>query len=304
MELRHLKTFIAVSEDLSFRRAAERLHVTQPALSVQVRDLERAIGVRLLERDTHRVALTPAGRRFLEDGRQLLRDLEDSVRNTQRIGRGEAGQLSIGFVPSLGHGLMPGILKTFRQSYPDLDLRLSEADTSQQITALLEHRLDLGFIGLGLSGRTSDLELELVLEEKLVAAVPSGSSITRRSGRSSKTLPLKALAGENFVLSARQNAPIYNPWILALCQQAGFQPRALREIGQPITVLNYVAAGMGVSVLPAQFSRMSTVGVDFMPLHKSVAKYRYYAAWSPGNPHPAIANFVAVARREGMSLKG
>lgn len=303
MELRHLRYFEAVAEELNFRRAAQRLNVTQPSLSMQIRQLEEEMEARLLERDTHRVSLTPAGRHFLEDCRRILRDAADSTRNAQRISRGETGQLSIGFVASLGHGLLPRVLSAYRKKFPGVELRLTEMDTTQQIEALIARRLDLGFVGLGLPAESSDLQLTLVAEEKLVAVLPQDHPLAQRGGRPAKSIRLRALSGEKFLLSARQNAPIYNPWIIALCQQAGFQPHEVQELGQPVTVLNYVAAGLGVTVLPAQFSRFSTVGVSFVPLTAPAPTYRYYAAWSPKNQHSALHHFVEIAREKAREAR-
>jgi len=297
MELRHLRYFEAVAEELNFRRAARRMNVTQPSLSTQIRQLEEEMQARLLERDTHRVSLTPAGRRFLEDCRKLLRDAAESARTARRISRGEAGQLAIGFVASLGHGLLPRVLRAYRKKYPDVDLRLAEMDTTEQIEALAARRLDVGFIGLGLPRETSDLSLELVAEEKLVAVLPQDHPLATADGRAVASVPLRALEGERLLLSARQSAPIYNPWILTLCQQAGFQPYDVQEAGPPVTVLNYVAAGMGVTVLPAQFSRVPMAGVRFVPLADPAPVYRYYAAWRSQNGHVALRHLVEIARR-------
>lgn len=295
MELRHLRYFVAVAEELNFRRAAARMNVTQPSLSTQIRQLEEDVGARLLQRDTHRVSLTPAGLSFLEDCRRLLRDAGDSARNALRISRGEAGQLSIGFVPSLGHGLFPRVLRAYRKRFPNVALSLSEMDTGQQIEALASRRLHLGFIGLGLPRETSDLELTLVAEEKLVVVLPEDHPLTRQGRSRAASVRLRALAGERLLLSARQNAPIYNPWIVTLCQQAGFQPHDVQEMGQPVTVLNYVAAGLGFTILPAQFGRLQTFGVRFIPLREPTPVYRYYVAWSPGNTHSALHHFIKIA---------
>lgn len=304
MELRHLRYFLAVAEELSFRRAAERLHLTQPSLSEQIRQLEAEIGARLLDRDTHRVSLTPAGRNFMDNARRILHEAEDAGRMARRIAQGEAGQFSIGFVASLGHGLLPGILRAYREKYPDVELRLTEMDTTQQIEALHAHQLDLGFVGLGLASKEiTDLELATIREERLVAVLPQDHPLIAHGRHGTKPLPLSALAKERFLLGSRQNAPVYNPWLIVLCQQAGFQPHVVQEIGQPVTVLNYVAAGLGITILPAQFSRLSTVGVSFIPLARPVPRYRYCAAWSPKNKHSALVHFIEIAKQVARKLK-
>lgn len=292
MELRHLRYFVAVAEELNFRRAADRVHISQPSLSTQIRQLEESIGAPLLNRSTHHVSLTPAGRSFLEDCQRILRDTQDSARSAQRIGRGEAGQLSIGYVGSLGYGVLPAMLRAYRASYPDVNLRLVEMDTTAQIQALTDGQLDLGFVGLGLATQASELELELAAEEKLVAILPDSHPLARRT-----TLRLPELSREKLYLSARENAPIYNPWVLALCQQAGFQPPQVCEVDQLITVLNYVAAGLGVSIVPAQYGRLFTIGVRYVSLNSPTPRYRYYTAWRPQNQHPAVRHFVEIVRQ-------
>lgn len=304
MELRHIRYFTAVAEELSFRKAAERLNVTQPSLSEQIRQLEAEIGARLLDRDTHHVALTAAGRSFLESAAKILREAEDGSRTARRIAQGETGQLSIGFVASLGHGLLPGILRAYREKFPDVELRLAEMETTQQIEALNAKQLDLGFVGLGMpSKEITDLELLTIREEKLVAVVPQDHPLATSVRYRKKALPLAALAKERLLLGARQNASLYNPWLIVLCQQAGFQPHVVQEIGQPVTVLNYVAAGLGVTILPAQFSRLPTVGVRFLPLAKPVPSYRYCATWSSQNKHSALSHFIEIARQVARKLK-
>ena len=298
MELRHARYFVTVSEELNFRRAAERLHLAQPSLSTQIRLLEEDVGVQLLERDSHKVELTPAGRSFLEGCRRLLQDAEDCGRTARRIARGESIPLSLGFVPSLAHGFLPRVLRLFRQRFPDMQLFLTEMDSTAQIEQIAGHRIDLGFIGLGLPKDIPELEIVAVAEERLVAAIPQDHPLAHKSR---KAIPLKALANERFLLGSRVNAPVFNPWIIVLCQQAGFQPHVVQESGQPITVLNYVAAGLGVTIVPEQFSRLVTAGLRFIPLARPTPRYRYCAARMRNNRNPVVEYFIQIAREVGNS---
>jgi len=207
MELRHARYFVAVAEELNFRRAAERLHLTQPSLSTQIRSLEEDVGVQLLERDSHKVALTPAGRGFLEGCRRLLQDADNYRRAARRIARGESVPLSIGFVPSLAHGLLPRVLRLFRKRFPEVELFLNELDSTAQIEQIAENRIDLGLIGLGLSKAMPELEIVPVAEERLVAALPQDHSLAQKTR---KSIPLKVLADERFLLGSRLNAPVFN----------------------------------------------------------------------------------------------
>ena len=293
MELRHLRAFVAVAERLHFRRAAEVLRMSQPALSSQIRALEEAVGARLLERTTHRVALTPAGRRFLADARRLLRGAEDAAVAARRQAAGEIGEITLGFVPSLTYHLLPLLLQRFRQAMPEVELRLREMDTAQQIDALISHQLDLGFIGLGHTRETEDLQLALVGEEQLVAVLAEGHPLLRRRRAS---LALRELADTPLYLAARESAPLFNPWIVVLCQQAGFQPKIVREEGQPATTISYAAAGMGATILPAQYAQLRPPGVCFVPLARPVPRYRYFAAWAESHAHPARSRFIELAR--------
>ena len=306
MELRHLRYFVAVAEELNFRRAAARLRLAQPPLSTQVRQLEEEIGTRLLERNSHKVSLTAAGQVFLESCRRILRDTDDAACAARRAARGEVGRLAIGFVASLSQGVLPAVLRAYRQRYPQVELSLAEMDSTQQLEELGAGRLDLGFIGLGLPRETPDLELAVVAEERLVAALPQDHPLAR-GGRAGRSLPLSALAHERFYLAARQNAPVFNPWLVVLCQQAGFQPNVVQEADRPATLLAYVAAGFGVTILPAQYSRMVDSGVVFLPLARPVPSYRYCAAWrrQTGALHlPVLEHFIETAREvAGMGKK-
>lgn len=297
MELRHLRYFIAVAEELNFRRAAERLHVSQPALSTQVRQLEEELEAKLLERDTHHVSMTAAGQDFLENARRILRDCEDAALSAHRICQGKAGKLSVGFVDSLGQELLPKILRAYRRQSPNVELCLQEMDTTRQIEALNGRDLDVGLIGLGLSAEISDLQLTTIAEEELVAVLPEDHELLYDDPVS---LQLSALSGERFYLADREGAPLYNPWIFVLCQQAGFAPQVVEESGTPGAVLGYIAAGLGVTILPAQFGRVPTVGVRFIPLAAPAPQYRYCVAWSPKNEHLALRNFVRTAESVGL----
>jgi DNA-binding transcriptional LysR family regulator len=174
-------------------------------------------------------------------------------------------------------------------------------DSTAQIEQIANHRIDLGFIGLGLPKDIPELEIVVVSEERLVAAIPQDHPLAHKSR---KAIPLKALANEPFLLGSRVSAPVFNPWIIVLCQQAGFQPHVVQESGQPMTVLNYVAAGFGITILPAQFSRLVTTGVCFIPLAQPTPGYRYCAARMRNNRNPALAHFIRIACEVGKGVGG
>ncbi|MBV8642010.1 MAG: LysR family transcriptional regulator, partial [Verrucomicrobia bacterium] len=273
MELRHLRYFVAVADELNFRRAAERLHISQPPLTTQLRQLEEEIGAKLLERDSHHVALTAAGDVFLQSCRQLLRDADTAAQAARRAARGETGRLAISFIASLAHGIVPTLLRNYRRRFPDVELILAEMDTSQQLEELRERRLDVGLMGAWLPLENTELESVVIAEEPLIAALPEDHSLAQ-----CRSLQLSALAHEKIVLASQRNASGYNRWLIRICEKAGFKPQIAREsYRRTTTVLNYVAAGFGVTIVPAQFSRVPTSGIVFVPLARHTPLYRYCA---------------------------
>lgn len=291
-----MRYFVAVAEELNFRRAAERLRISQPTLSTQIRQLEEFLGVVLLDRDTQRVEMTSAGAEFLEECRRLLREVDGMVLRVQQSGIQIPQRLSIGFVASLGHGFMPLLLRSFHQQFPDVLLRLQEMDTSQQTLALRDGRLDLSFMGLGQPTDFEDLRMEMVVSKPLLAFLPFNHPLAAEYRKSKCPLPLKMLSREAFVLAARATAPLYNPWLIVLCQRTGFQPQIYQESGQPTTVLNYVAAGLGVTILPAQFADLRTAGTMPVPLAAPIPYYQYFAAYSQARSNPLIEAIIQLAK--------
>ena len=291
MELRHVRYFVAAAEELSFRKAAERLHVSQPALSVQIRQLEDELGAPLLARDRHHVALTAAGRVFLDHGRRLLRAADEAARAAGRAARGETGRLAIGFIAQLSYEWLPMVLRSFRRRHADVEISLTELTPTRQIEELVDRRIDLGIIGLGLPEPHEELEIAVMSEERLVVALPLGHPLARR-----RTLALAALAREPFIFTSRVDAPAFSPWLMRLCQQAGFEPRIALETDRSPSALNYVAAGFGVALFPAQIGRLAMPAVRFVPLDRSTPKYRLCVAWRKDNDSPALERFLATAR--------
>ncbi|MBW4640660.1 MAG: LysR family transcriptional regulator [Gloeocapsa sp. UFS-A4-WI-NPMV-4B04] len=202
MELRHLHYFIAVAEELHFSRAAERLHISQPPLSQQIRDLEDELGVKLFERTKRQVHLTEAGKVFLERSYGVLAQLEHAIAVTQQIGRGEVGRLAIGFVDSATYTLLPEILRVFREQFPAVELRLHELTTTQQIQALYDKQVDVGIVRSAIS--EPGLSVECLLPELLVLALPETHPLSAQT-----QVSLSTLAAELFILFPAQMGPVF-----------------------------------------------------------------------------------------------
>jgi DNA-binding transcriptional LysR family regulator len=300
MELRHLRSFKTVAEELHFGRAAERLHVAQPALSRTIADLEAEMNVRLVERNSRGTSLTAAGELFLGRVRQLLEEADSAVNAAKRRARGETGSLRIGFIGTLGLSLIPRLVRDYRRLYPDVELTLRELGPTRQRQDILGGALDCGFIGLTSDRYDGELKSTLAAKDELMAAMPAEHPLAGRPD-----VALKELRDESIYLTARENAPVYNPWIIGLCRAAGFDPKIARETDRSATVLNYIAAGFGVSVFPAQIARFNVPGVVFVPLRGKVPGYEYRLAWKPGSVNPALVKFIELvkARRQDLGRK-
>jgi DNA-binding transcriptional LysR family regulator len=265
VELRQLRYFIVVAEEGSFSRAAERLHISQPPLSTQVKGLEDELGVQLLERSNRGVSLTPAGLVFFEETRTVLARLEHAKKETLRANRSDTGMLSIGFVSIADYGILPPALKSFRSSYPLVEVQLHELTTDAQIRELRAARLDLG-IGLGPVDEP-DLEFERVLREELVLAAPSGHPAAKGDG----AIDLRALSKENFIVPPREIAPGLYDLIISHCRSFGFAPRITQHARQMQTVISLVSCGMGFALVPSSLRNLKRTGVRYRPLRGKAA---------------------------------
>jgi DNA-binding transcriptional LysR family regulator len=291
MELRHLRYFVGVAEELNFSRASARLRVAQPALSIQVKNLETELGVRLLERSSHHVALTAAGEVFLQKSRLILTAADEAMGAARRAHHGEVGRLAIGFIGSISHELLPQLLQAYRLQYPGVELSLQEVAPRQQVDDLLAGSLDVGFVGMAFADLNPGLEVEVLAREPLVAALPTEHPLSH-----AKSISLARLAQERFILTSPRNAPVFNDWLIGLCRKAGFVPQVAREVDRATTVLNYIAAGFGISIFPGQVAQLPAPGVSFVPLAKSVPSYPYTMAWKKGRTDGPVAQFLRVAR--------
>src|SRR5215471_14821355 len=290
MELRHLRYFVAVAEELHFGRAAARMHIAQPALSRQIRSLEDEMKLRLFERDRRRVSLTAAGGDFLDEVKRILEQLERAIESARRAARGERGTLRIAYVPAVAYIGLPEIVRAFRQRLPDVEVRLQETNPARQVQALLAGRVDVGFARGPI--QEPALNVQTVMEEPLVAALPTGHPL---SGR--KIIKLEMLAHEPFVLQARSRGPGSHDQILAICRAAGFSPRIVQE-GSQTEAVNLVAAGVGVAIVPRSLRRIRRSGVVYRPLLERPTT-QLVMAWCKGEPLPMVRSFLEEARRIG-----
>ncbi|MGE5333146.1 MAG: LysR substrate-binding domain-containing protein [Nitrososphaerota archaeon] len=289
MELRHLRYFIAVAEELHFGRAAARLHITQPSLSIQIRDLERAVGVPLFARAGRRVQLTDAGRSFLDGARLAIAQVETAIQDARRAHRGEIGQLTLGFVGSAAYRVLPHLLRAFTNTHPDVTLRLSAMTTKEQLAALSERRIDLGLLRLPVDD--AGLAWYVVAREPLMAVLPVHHPLATQA-----QIPLGALAREPFILYPRADSPAIRDTIIALCHRAGFSPSIVQETGEMQTIVGLVAGGIGNALVIAPEGYRGAGDVVFKALAgDDIPAWDMALAWrSDSGESPVARAFLAA----------
>jgi len=257
MELRHLRYFIAVAEELHFGRAAQVLGISQPPLSQQIQALEQELGARLFDRTNRRVALSEAGRLFLEEARRVLAQVDKAADVARRAQLGELGELKIGFTSSAPfNSSIPQAIFAFRQTFPAVHLDLKEMSSREVAEGLVDESIEVGIMRpLALPDSLSAVEL---FREPLVAVIRADHPLAEGS---EDGLQLAALADEPFVFFPRSYGSGLYAQLLSLARQAGFSPHFSQEAGEAMTIIGLVSAGLGVSVLPASFQHMRIKGV-------------------------------------------
>jgi DNA-binding transcriptional LysR family regulator len=289
VELRQLRYFVAVAEELHFRRAAARLHISQPPLSQQIARLEDELGCRLLSRTRRRVELTPAGEAFLRDARAMLDELDVAVATVKRIETGQAGLLRVSFVGSALLSIVPGIIQSFRRARPSVEIELRERSTLDQLRALAGGLLDVGLVRPPIDADES-LAAEVVMRERTVAAIPSGHPLAQRS-----RISLRSLAAEPLVLFPRDQAPGFHDLLTGRLAATGRSPHVVQYAPEMTTIIGLVAAGIGLSPVPASVARLGLEGVTYRPLTGAPAT-ELLAVTRAGDDSPLVAAFLSEAR--------
>ncbi|GAB3684661.1 LysR family transcriptional regulator [Salinisphaera aquimarina] len=259
MEIRQLRYFVAVAEEKHFGHAAQRLHMTQPPLSMQIRQLEETLGIALLTRSTRQVALTDAGRVFLERARAILAELENTKQVTRHAESGLQGRLELGFISSATLTVLPPALRAFRARYPAVDLQLNEIASGHQVDALYDGRIRFGLLRLPLSA--PGIHIEPLLRESLVVALPEHHTLASKD-----RLTMEDIAAQPLIFFRRQDVPGFHDHILQLFQAAGHPPQVVQRALHLQTIIGLVASGLGLSVLPGSSRHLRRDGVVYRPL--------------------------------------
>jgi len=298
MDLRQLRYFVAVAEEGHITRAAERLDTQQPPLSRLIKTIEQELDVQLFRRKPRGVELTEAGRAFLEKARTALSSVDEAVVSARRAARGEQGRLSIGVVPSVQfHPFVPSVIRAFREAFPLVSVTLEEAQSDALIQLITGEQIDAAFIRSP-PADNAGLLLNRLMDEELVAAIPSGHPLARGKADCDSPLPLKALADEPFIiLGPRARLALYTATIAA-CHAAGFAPKVAQEVPHLASAVGYVAAGFGISFVPASMRRMQMHGVLYRRITGPVQpRLPLVFASRRGDPSPVLRQCLTLVRR-------
>jgi DNA-binding transcriptional LysR family regulator len=291
-QLIHLKSFIAVAEELHFGRAAERLHLTQPPLSRHVQQLEHDVGVALVERSNRVVSLTAAGRAFLVDARQILRLADDATASARRTADGVGGALTVGFIPASGYELVPRIVGLIAREMASVDVVLKELVTADQIEAMSARRIDLGILRLPVD--PDRFETLCVDESPMVVAMPEDHPLALNA-----EIDLRALDGQAFIMYAAPESRYHFALLTRLFARAGVAPRFVQHARETHTMLALVGARLGIAIVPSNAARLRPPNVTIRRIvgHDDV-RSAMSLAWPKRHDNPVLTRFCDLARRE------
>jgi DNA-binding transcriptional LysR family regulator len=286
MELRHLRYFVAVAEELHFGRAAEHLHIVQPALSKQISALEKELGVRLFERTKRRVELTAAGEALFADAVNVLSQVEMAAGRARSVGLGESGVLVVGFIPPALNSVLSTALRTFRQRFPDVRLVVRESTNRSAVEGVLAGRMHISFVRMPFDDR--GLPHEMVYEEPVIVALPAEHPLAALD-----PVPMGALRDEAFVMIPRAQEPELHDYYVALCQDAGFSPRIVHEVNATLVAVGLVATGVGIAFVPSSTRVVVRSGVAYRSLRDPMPRLRLATVWRK-NPGVLLTAFLAT----------
>ncbi len=291
MELRHLRYFVAVARERNFTRAAEVLHIAQPPLSRQIQQLEDELGIGLIERGSRPLRLSEAGRLFYEQAVQVLERIDEIKTLVSRLHDADRGRFGIGFVASTLYGKLPEVIRSYRAARPNVEISLLELTSVEQIAALKEGRIDVGFGRIPLDDPA--LERQLLRNEKLIAAVPANHPVLAKS----EALRLEDLAAELLVVYPKAPRPSYADQVLSLFREAGLKPPGVQEVRELQTALGLVAAAMGVCLVPASVETLRRDNVAYRPLDSVQAVSPIIMSSRKGDRSPEIALILKLIRQ-------
>lgn len=289
MELRHLKSFVTLAETLHFGKAATRLHISQPPLSQQIQRLERELGLLLFERSRQSVSLTGAGAALLPWAEKALEACSEVVDVAQQLRRGRTGTLEIGHISSAMLGELPRLVQSFNREYPNISLSLTQLASHEQLHALRTGKIDVAVCRI-LDEKPEDLQVMTITREPLVAAVHTSSKIATGD----TAFSLEQFSGMPLIGPSRESTPSYWPTVLDLCSDYGFEPNIVEVSSNILNISGFVAAGLGVAIVPASTARMPFPEVTFLEIDHEKAFFPLHLAWIEQDGFPALDRFLSM----------
>ena len=289
MELRHLRYFVTLAKELHFGRAASALHISQPPLSIQIRDLEKEIGVKLFNRTKRSVSLTQAGSSFLEAATDILQRVTLAKTSARQAARGEIGNIVVGFISVADYNLLPRVIRQFQKNYPLVTLDLREATSDTQLEDLANGVIDVGFLLPPI--KDQNIESMRITSERLIAVLPTNHIHAKVPG----AISISQLSDSPFIMTPKKNAPGLHDGILRFCDAFGFQPKISQEAIQMQTIVSLVSAEMGVSLIPESIKNLRRPGVVYKTLKEKSPLVEIHMAWRNDNPLLPLQKFIDVA---------
>lgn len=293
MEFRHLRYFLALAEELHFGRAAKRLSISQPPLSLNIQQLEASVGAQLFVRNSREVRLTAAGQAFVPKARALLDQAVEAARHARDVDQGLVGHLHIGFVGAMLYRGLPQMLRQFQTEHPALQVSLQELNSQDQLIALTQEQLDLGFVHT--TRVPPQLSRILVVRQPFVCCLPKAHLLARK-----RRLALSELQGEPFAMVSRAVSPDYHERIVSLCTGAGFHPDIRYETRHWLSVVSLVSQGLGVALVPEALRESRLPGTVFIPLDTETSPYDTYCLWKTARNNAALGAFLSTVRTSAL----
>jgi LysR family transcriptional regulator, benzoate and cis,cis-muconate-responsive activator of ben and cat genes len=296
MELRHLRYFVAVAEELSFTRAAEKLRIAQPSLTRQIKDLEEEIGARLLDRTKKQVKLTNEGECLLARAKRLLGDSLEMVESVREVSR-QAASIRIGYIPHPFHRLLPISISTFEQQYPKVSVKLFGMAPSDQSRALTESKIDIAFVGMSDAIRENGLQFQVIASYPVVALLPISHRLASKAA-----VKLKDLESASFISMSDNGYPGYSRWLNATCEQAGFSPKIIEAVESELRVIRSVQSELGVALLPEQIKSVLPGNLRIRNVIPSV-RINSAVAWRENDPSPILRGYLKTLEQIGSQMR-
>lgn len=287
IELRHLRYFLAVAEDLHFRKAAERLYISQPGLSRQIKQMEDDLGVKLFERNNRKVALTPAGTYLKQEVAMVIKNLEEVLQHAKLLEEGKEGSIKLGYVGSAMQNVIPELLIKFRETHPTIRFSLTEMDNTGQVKALLAKDIDVGFVRL--NQVPEGLELRPVLNDTFTLVLPANHPLDAYSFES-----LDQLKDEEFILFEKNYSPVYYERVLSVFEHAGFSPRVSHYTVHANTIFRLVENHFGVSIIPTSLKEGYSMKVKFVELTNIPVRAVLSVIWNKKNRNPTLGKILEL----------